>query len=150
MQIGEAGSQMYTSVLVPLDGSEAAAQVVPRALELARQLEVPLVLLRVVIDGGIEVTREQQALLSQAEAYLNSIRKSLRTRGVIIELVTRTGDPATATLETAASLSRCLIVMATHGKNPRSEAPLGRVAGEIVRRAGAPVVLIRPGTEKTE
>lgn len=153
---------MYTSVLVPLDGTEAAALAVPEALALARELGVPLVLLRVVAFGAADgvpmaakrgaagMTREQEALRSQAEGYMDSFKESLRTWGVKVETIAAAGDPVSVILETARTLGRTLIVVSIHGKGSDLDATLGSVAEDILRRSEAPVVFVRPDNRDGE
>jgi nucleotide-binding universal stress UspA family protein len=139
---------MYTAVLIPLDGSQSAARAIPPALEFAKVFATRLVLLRVLPsikgkDG--QGRRENDALRYQAESYLESLKRSLRTRGVIIECLVRCGDPASIILEAAQSLGGALLVITPHGMAPASpEGGHGRVATEILQRADGPVVVIRP------
>jgi nucleotide-binding universal stress UspA family protein len=139
---------MYSAVLVPLDGSSSAAAAIPTALELARAFLARLVLLRVLPsrEGDAEPhKRDDDAQRIQAEGYLESLKRSLRTRGVRIESVVSRGDPASVILGTATSLGPALLVITAHGMAPpQAEKELGRVALEVLRRSEVPVVLVRP------
>jgi nucleotide-binding universal stress UspA family protein len=138
---------MYPAVLVPLDGSQSAASGIPPGLEFAKVFATRLVLLRVLPsikgkDG--QGQRENDALRYQAETYLESLKRSLRTRGVIIQCLVRCGDPVSIILETAQSLGGALVVITLHGMAPeRPEDGHGRVATEILQRADGPIVVIR-------
>jgi nucleotide-binding universal stress UspA family protein len=144
---------MYAAVLVPLDGSQSAAAGIPPGLEFAKVFATRLVLLKVlpappngVTDG--QGRREYEALRYQAESYLESLKRSLRTRGVIIECLVRCGDPTPVILETAQSLGGALLVITPNGMSPAGpEGAHGSVATELLHRAEGPVVLIRPRTE---
>jgi nucleotide-binding universal stress UspA family protein len=139
---------MYSAVLVPLDGSSSAAAAIPTALELAKAFLTRLVLLRVLPsrEGDAEShKRDDDAQRIQAEGYLESMKRSLRTRGVRIESVVSRGDPASVILGTATSLGQALLVITAHGMTPPEiEKELGRVALEVLRRSDVPVVLVRP------
>jgi nucleotide-binding universal stress UspA family protein len=142
---------MYTAVLVALDGSQSAAAAIPPGLELAQAFVTRLVLLKVL--PAVDVTdgsgrRDYDALRFQAEGYLESLKRSLRTRGVRIECVVSGGDPASVILGTAESLGQALLVITAHGMAPPDpDGELGRVAQEVLRRAEGPVVVVRPRIE---
>jgi nucleotide-binding universal stress UspA family protein len=142
---------MYAAVLVVLDGSQAAAAALPPAMELAQAFMTRLVLLRVlpvieVKDG--QGRRDDEALRIQAEGYLESLKRSLRTRGVRIECLISRGDPASVIVGTAQSLGHALLVITTHGMAPpEPEGELSRVAHDVLRKAKSPVVLVRPRAE---
>jgi nucleotide-binding universal stress UspA family protein len=156
---------MYASVLVPLDGSEAAAAALPCAVEVARRFAARLVLLTVLPApsragrrrrpaGGDPVAlleREEDARHSQAEGYLEGLARSLQTAGLQIESVVGNGDPASVILATAAALEQPLIVITSLGRAaPQSMEGLGNVATEVLRRAPGPVMLVRPATGRGE
>jgi nucleotide-binding universal stress UspA family protein len=139
---------MYSAVLVALDGSQSAAAAIPPALELAQALMTRLVLLKVLpaleaIDGPAR--RDDQSRRFQAEGYLDSLKRSLQTRGVRIECLVRRGEPASVILETAEALGNALLVITTHGMAPPDpDGEAGRVAREVLRRADGPVFVVRP------
>jgi nucleotide-binding universal stress UspA family protein len=137
---------LYSAILVALDGSEAAAAAVPRAHEIARVFLVPLVLLRVVprdIESSLQ--REYDAQRSQAEGYLESLRRSLRTRGVRVESIVEGGDPASIILGTAHSLGSPLVVITAYGRTQSyGTGALGHVAKEVLEKAEAPVLVVKP------
>jgi nucleotide-binding universal stress UspA family protein len=146
---------MYTSVLVALDGSESAAAAIPHGVELAVRLSVQLVFLRVVPGAAGEThegansapagRRDRDARRSQAEGYLESLKRSLTPQGVKIEYLVREGDPAATILETARSLGQSPLVITPHGhRPPAQEGKFGAVAKEILRHAEGPVLLVRP------
>lgn len=133
-------------VLVPLDGSPLAQQVLGPALDLARLLEARCCLLRVVEPpppsghGSGELPGK-----AQAEAYLERVAKGLREQGLHIRtraVVAR--HPAEAILAEAASQPGSLIALATHGRGGLSRLLLGSVAYKLVRAATSPVLVYRP------
>jgi nucleotide-binding universal stress UspA family protein len=142
---------VYSVVLVALDGSQAAAAAIPPAIELAQAFMARLVLLRVLPlpqDAAGVLGRDYSARLFQAESYLESLKRSLQARGVNIEAVIHSGDPASVILGTAHALDRSLLVITSHGTTPHySDKRLGRVAEEVLQRAEGPVVLVRPQSD---
>jgi nucleotide-binding universal stress UspA family protein len=147
---------MYSSIIVALDGSESAAAAIPHGLEMAIRFSVQLVLLSVIPGGapGLGTSgvlpsasggREHAALRSQAEGYLDSLKRSLRSSGVTIESLIREGDPASVILETARNLGDSPIVITPFGQRPSLPlGSLGSVADEVLRNAHGPVLLVRP------
>jgi nucleotide-binding universal stress UspA family protein len=133
-------------VLIPLDGSPLAEQVLAPALDLARLMEARCSLLRVVEptpsrghgSGGLPGK-------AQAEAYLERVAGRLRERGLQVRtrsVVAR--HAAEAILEEAASQAGSLIALATHGRGGLSRLLLGSVAYKLVRAAASPVLVYRP------
>src|SRR5262249_55044103 len=107
------------NVLIPLDGSALAEQVLPPALELARLMEARCSLVRVVGSSpspaaGVPDGVSEQA---RAEAYLEGV--AARARGQGLEVRTRVAlarRAAEAILEEAAAQASNLIAVATHGR----------------------------------
>jgi nucleotide-binding universal stress UspA family protein len=140
---------MYASVLVPLDGSEAAAAAVPHALAMARQFGSRLVFLRVVDEAitsqGSGSYRDYEAQRSQAEGYLDVLKRSLQNEDLSVDRIVGSGDPAAVILQTAKLLGRPLIVITAVGRTARPEIDaIGSVANDVLRHAGGAVVLVRP------
>jgi nucleotide-binding universal stress UspA family protein len=145
---------MYTDIVVPLDGSQAATAAVLVGLDLAIRYTARLVLLHAVPpgDGGEgpdtgarNGVREEGTRRSQAEGYLSSIERSLRRPGVTIRTVVPVGEPAAAILETTRSLREPLVVMTANGSSsPGDGAAIGSVAEQLLRRGRAPILLLRP------
>ncbi|HEX6275324.1 MAG TPA: universal stress protein [Polyangiaceae bacterium] len=59
------------------------------------------------------------------------------------------GSPASAVAEYAEKLGAELIVVGTHGRTGFSRLALGSVAEHVVRSAGCPVLVVRPGSVPT-
>jgi nucleotide-binding universal stress UspA family protein len=139
---------LVENVLVPLDGSALAEQILEPALELARLLEASCTLLRVVkpdSPGGRtgETVRE-------AVAYLTGIGVRLEGHPVRVETrVTAGQHAAEAILELARAKPNSLIALATHGRGGLQRLLLGSVADEVVRSAARPVLVCRPCPDST-
>ncbi len=127
---------MYDRILVPLDGSPLAEEVIPYALSLARSMGVELTLLRVAEHEG-EVTA--------AEEYVEPLAQRLNAQAKALLAQT---DPASTILEELEHLPLALAAMTTHGRGGMLEAILGSVAHRVVRGAGRPVLIYRPRAAK--
>lgn len=144
---------MYQRIIVPLDGSETAEQVLPKAEELSHLIGAPLHLVRVVEIGnpgmyGTYLPIEGMSyveMLSSAEAavreYLEEQHKSLSKRGFKVTFEVRRGDPSNELVEVCQPDD--LIVMSTHGRSGVARWVLGSVAERVVRHAPVPVFLVR-------
>ena len=139
-------------ILVPLDGSEMAEQVLPTTADVARAIGAEMVLLRVVTlqvygsseamwypgpDGWVE------AITQAAVTYLNEVADSLRERGVGVTVATETGPVAETIIRFAEATSIDLVAMCTHGRTGLVRWALGSVADRVLRGGSTPVLLVR-------
>ena len=145
---------MYQRIVVPLDGSPVAEQALPDATELARLLDVPVHLLRVVdlyvSDHGsltgifvneskIAHTIREEDTISQS--YLQGVAERLSAAGSRVTLETVRSHPDRAIVER--TVSGDLVAIASHGRGGLQRWLLGSVAEKVIRHAHTPVLLIR-------
>lgn len=134
-------------VLVPLDGSPLAEQVVGPAVDLARLMEARCILLRVVEphsspDDGESGRPSEKA---QAEVYLERIAGRLRGQGLEVQTqVVVARDAAEAIRKEAEAQPNSLVALATHGRGGLKRLLLGSVADKLIRGATSPVLVYRP------
>jgi nucleotide-binding universal stress UspA family protein len=138
-------------VLIPLDGSPLAEQVLGPALELARLMEARCSLLRVVQPHSTAGRGAgDPAEMTAAEQYLNGIAARLQRQGLQVRprvLVAR--NAAEAILEEAAAQRDSVIALATHGRGGLNRLLMGSVASKVVRAAAAPALIYRPTGKET-
>jgi nucleotide-binding universal stress UspA family protein len=162
-EAGRNGEPTIQRVLIPLDGSELAEQMIEPAIDVGSLLSADYTLLRVVIpvlasltliDAGTlgEQTRafmeQSRALTEQKEqeagAYLERVAQRLRSRSLSVHTkVVVHPEPATAILE-AAQTGTDLIAIQTHGRRGLSRLVLGSVADKVIRGSNVPVLVQRP------
>jgi nucleotide-binding universal stress UspA family protein len=137
---------MFNKILVPLDGSEIAASILPQVAELARKLQAELILIHVspgeksamaTPSGSTAVAVHQTC-----QAYLNMLGKDLQRQGLKVEVVCLTGNPAQEIIRYADEHQMDLITMATHGSGEVAWL-LGSIARKVVTHASKPVLLFR-------
>jgi nucleotide-binding universal stress UspA family protein len=150
-------------VLIPLDGSELAEQVLEPALALAAA-QAEYTLLRVVkqmtpasydpASGRVSGLRE--SLLKQlqeldrrnwteAQDYLERLAERLRARSLTVQTrVVSHEQPALAILDDASTHGADLIALATRGRGGLKRLLLGSVADKVVRGATKPILVCRP------
>jgi nucleotide-binding universal stress UspA family protein len=135
------------NILILLDGSALAEQVLEPALDLARLMEVRCSLLRVVESRSSSVDRALGGLpeKAQAQASLERIATRVRDQGVRVwTRVVVARHAVEAILEQAAAQANNLIALATHGRGGIQRLLWGSVADRLVRAAGSPVLVYRP------
>lgn len=151
---------MFERILVCLDGSKLAEQIMPYAREEAIRFQGKLVLLQVVpepvtyspgIPGGAPVPVQTDIMvagmkeaLDRAKEYLEKAARPLRKRGIEVETVAVPGRAGEAILEYADKNRIKLITIATHGHGGLRRAVFGSVADYVLRESGLPVLIIRP------
>jgi nucleotide-binding universal stress UspA family protein len=154
---------MYERIIVPLDGSVVAEQVLPHVQALAREFGSTVILLRATTPPGdvtpaaaagptivsgppLDTTAIVEAEVHAASVYLEATADSVRSAGLRVECVQQDGTAARVVLEQARERGADLIAMTTHGRDGLSRLALGSVADAVVRGAPCPVLLVR-GTE---
>jgi nucleotide-binding universal stress UspA family protein len=141
------------TILVPLDGSSLAELALKPAIELAREKNATVVLLRAA-EAHTTVTdpaEAQVAVIREAETYLASVRARVLDGGVgMVETSVWYGPPAQAIAEAARHRAADLIVMSSHGRSGLGRLVLGSVAESMLRATRTPVLLIRPGNAPIE
>jgi nucleotide-binding universal stress UspA family protein len=139
------------NILIPLDGSALAEQVLQPTLELALLMGARCTLLRVIESrsshseaaGGDLPEREQ------AQAYLDRVAGRAREQGLQVGTrVVMARHAAEAIVQESDMLSCNLIALATHGRGGLKRLLLGSVAEKLVRDARLPVLVYCPrGTD---
>lgn len=138
----------FKKILIPLDGSECAENVLPVVEKLATELKAELVLLRVALAitfPGWDPTEAQLRVVREAEEYLRMVEERLRTKGFKVESHVRYGEDAEEILEHAAQKEIDLIAMTTHGRSGVKRFLLGSVAEKVLRHSPKPIFLVRCG-----
>jgi len=134
---------MFEKILVCLDGSEHAAQILPSARMHALQFGSEVHLLNVIEKSGKE--REgARSETSEMTAYLNKMAEPLRKQDIEVNCTIVEGTAGESILAYAEQCEIDLIAMATQGRSGLKRAVMGSVAGFVLRESGLPVLIIRP------
>lgn len=123
---------MYTRILVPVDGSEFAEQMIPHASAIAKATGAGLALLRIVSDPV-----DQAGAREQVERLASGIG------GEGLCVVAR-GEVADAIRTEADRVPGTLVALTSHGRSGAAEAIFGSVALEVLRELRGPLLVYRP------
>jgi nucleotide-binding universal stress UspA family protein len=148
---------MVNRILVPLDGSKRAEDILQHVMPLAECFGAKLILLQVVVpvyyaidpqlshvDIDMEATQRQQ---TEASAYLESKLKKLQGNGMEVETVVAQGSIVETIIDVAQMLDADLIAMASHGRSGLARVFYGSVAAGVLQKVDRPLLLIRSRDE---
>jgi nucleotide-binding universal stress UspA family protein len=127
---------MITSLLVPLDGSDLAEQVIPFAVRLASSAKSRIILAH---------ARKPRINGYAAEPVPNAIAERLRADGIAVDvcmLDVDQGDVGVAVADVAREQQADLVVMSAHGHGGVQRRLYGRVAHQILHAVESPVLLV--------
>jgi nucleotide-binding universal stress UspA family protein len=130
---------MYKRFLVPLDGSELAAAVLPYVRWLAPALKMAVELLHV--NDPARLARYSPSM--QRGGYLEKVAASFA--GVAgVKCTIATGNPAEMIINMASAQPGTLVAMATHGYSGAIRWLLGSVAEKVLHALTSDLLLVRP------
>jgi nucleotide-binding universal stress UspA family protein len=135
------------NILIPLDGSALAEQVLEPAQELARIMNARCCLLRVVDTRSFAYGWEAggKPETTRAETYLQCVAGKLREQGLRVETrVVVSRHAPEAILEEAEGQECNLIAIATHGRGGLARLLMGSVADRLIQGAACPVLVCCP------
>jgi len=143
--------RVYRTILLPLDGSEAAEAVLELAKNLAVRSGSALTLLHVCRPEQADYERLHSAYIERvADLVQRDISKICETVQCHFEGVTATASPVLVKGEPAEEIVRCaeenevsVILMATHGRSGLVRSVMSDIANRVVRNSLVPVWLMR-------
>ncbi len=133
-------------ILVLLDGSNCAENVLPMVEKFANKLNADISLLRVAFAHtfpGVDPTEAQIKVVREAEEYLRKIALELETKGFKVDTHVRYGNDAEEIIDHANHNDISMIAMTTHGRSGIKKFLLGSVAEKVIRYSTKPVILVR-------
>jgi nucleotide-binding universal stress UspA family protein len=138
--------EKISRILVPLDGSQCAENILSTVERLATDLKASIALLRVTYAHtfpGVDPTEAEVAVVRDAEGYLRGLEEGLKARGFEVDSHVRYGSEAEEILDHANQPDIDLIAMSTHGRSGVKRWLLGSVAEKVLRHATKPIFLAR-------
>jgi nucleotide-binding universal stress UspA family protein len=145
------------SLIVPLDGSDLAERVLPKAVEFAKQRDLEIVLIRTYhipttayagVEGyALPIDDLLKDMREEACEYLENKVTDVKKLGLAkVSFRAKEGLPADEIISFAKNLPGGLIAMSTHGRSGVRRWVLGSVTETVVRHAENPVLVIRAST----
>jgi len=150
---------MFAKMLVCLDGSKLAEQILPYATEQAVRFKSQVVLLQVyhvpsiiaaaeaagTTPSGPNLMKEEiDRREAEAKAYLEGVAGPLQAKGLDVSCVALQGVPGEAIVAFAQNQRVDLIALATHGHSGLGRVVFGSIADQVLRGSGLPILIIRP------
>jgi nucleotide-binding universal stress UspA family protein len=153
---------MYEKILVPLDGSPRAEEILPHVVDLASKYGSSIMLLQVVevkmVGNGVEfmplsegwelIRKGMEEERRKAETYLNGTRFRLQAKGLEVQTRTACGPVVEAIISTAIKEDIHLIAMASHGRTGAARVFYGSVASGVLHRVDRPLLLVRSASRE--
>jgi len=147
---------MFEHILIPLDGSSLAERVLPHAISLSKAFGAKLTLLRVVyqVDQKTQLSGvnpiDWQMRMSEAEAYIDSVRDRLVQKGIETDGCVLEGRPAQQIINFAKKSNLDLIILSSHGNSGISGWNINSTVQKVLLRAYMPVMIVRAYQEMDE
>jgi nucleotide-binding universal stress UspA family protein len=137
--------EINEKILVPLDGSPCAENILPVVEELSANLKAHISLLRVAYVRPFPInnpTDPELEVVREAERYLRGIGEHLKAKGFTVECQVRYGQDAEEIIQRAAEGDISLIALSNHGDGGMRRFLLGSVAEKLIRHAPKPIFLV--------
>jgi nucleotide-binding universal stress UspA family protein len=151
---------MFKKILVCLDGSGLAEQILPYVKEEAKSFKSTVVLLHVTPEPVIEalgipgepgypiqtksMLKDMAQEIFNSGEYLNELVLGFKDLGIRTKYEILEGLAGESIVKYAKANKINLIAMATHGRSGLGRMILGSVADFVLRESGLPVLMIRP------
>jgi nucleotide-binding universal stress UspA family protein len=150
--IGAVTGEVISQIVVPLDGSSLAGQILQTVADLALTLNARVSLLRVVTPQTYSQKQIMQpglpwwdADIARADAYITGAAEYLTKEGVSVTTgVVVSDDVAAAILDYSDRAEADLIALATSGTGGISRLIFGSVADELARKSPRSLLVFHP------
>jgi len=150
--IGATPQETFPRIVVPLDGSSLAEQILPQVIAIATPLNATVNLLQVLTP---ETYAQQQIIqpglpwwdadIAIAEEYLATAASRLAEAGLAVNTdVVLSDDTTTAILDYAKRKGADLIAIATSGAGGMSRFVFGSVADQLTRLSQTSLLVFHP------
>jgi nucleotide-binding universal stress UspA family protein len=142
---------MFKKILVPLDGSELAAKILPNVIEVAKCMNAQVTLLHVCYFPMVAATQSLPPKMAreaedkeakECAIFLGKAAKELQLQGLSVNHECVEGVPAREILAYAEANNMDLIAMTTHGRGEVAWV-VGSTAEKVVTHATVPTLLFR-------
>ncbi len=133
---------MYRRIVVALDGSDVAEQVLPPVEALAERFGSLVVLLRVTPVAGV-APEALDADRREADHYLTDLYNRLTAKGLRVHYQRLEGPPTELIAEHARTQDADLIALTSHGDAGAQGTLFGHVAEAVILTAPCSLLIVR-------
>ena len=148
-----AKSELLKRILIPLDGTEENAVILPYVVELTRKLDSEVILIQVIEPGhhvhtimGLDYIpfkdRDMDSMNTKARKYLNEVSEQFVATKATIRSEVRVGDPAKEILKCASETDSRLIALASHMHSGIEAWFYGSVTHKILHAGSQSILLV--------
>jgi nucleotide-binding universal stress UspA family protein len=133
------------------DGSDVAAGAVPLTIELARQLDLRVVVAQSVPpdeDVSLDGTPPPHPLLDAARATCDEIVRSFAAHGIEARGDLLFGDAVRSVASRALTLPASFVAVASHGRSGLERLAIGSTAAALVRTSPCPLFVVGPAARR--
>ncbi len=144
---------MYSTILVPLDGSVRAEAILPHVENLALKYGAKVIFMKVIDLPTLKVGYSRKAMEQYAQdldvqekrdgEYLADMQRVFREKDIDVETHLSHGSVVGEIITAAERASADLIAIASHGRGGLSRSFYGSVAAALLQRIDRPLLLIR-------
>ncbi len=146
-------TRLFNRILVPLDGSERGARILPYMAALAQKLKVEIILFHVVemgkhvhTIGGLEYVRFNDQDIDKekekTQSYLDGITSNISGLKSTVKYEIRVGDSAEEIIKLAAEKDCSLIAMSSHGHSGIAGWAYGSVTSKIIHSLNKSIMFV--------
>lgn len=150
----EGKGEMFSKIVIPLDGSNTSEVVLPYVRELTEKLKSEVILFQAIAlgqhvhtIGGLDYVRftEQQveSMKTEAKRYLEKVSSKLMDTKATIRSEVKVGDAAQEIIKFTDEIHACLVAISTHGRSGIRQWILGSVTNKVLQSGNAHVLLVR-------
>jgi nucleotide-binding universal stress UspA family protein len=155
---------MFKKILVCLDGSDLAEQILPYVKEQAKSFKSTVVFLHVTPEPVLEapgipgepgyplqtksMLQEMEKEMVRSDEYLDNLARGFKKSGIRTKTEILEGLAGESIIKYAKENNINLIALATHGRSGVGRIILGSTADFVVRESGLPILIIRPKQNK--
>ena len=141
---------MYDRILVPLDGSPLAEQVLPYVSRISLGMGIPVHLMQVLHTVSEEMADPAHGFVrssvdagmhDQAVDYLNSVKRNMTGKEITCDAVE--GNVVSRIIEEAGKTPGALVAMSTHGRSGVTRMLMGSITDNILHHIKNPMLIVR-------
>jgi nucleotide-binding universal stress UspA family protein len=150
--------ELFSKILVPLDGSEDGEAALFYIKELTSKIKAEVTLLQIVTPGkhvhtlgGLDYINfpepEMEHFLADARQYLENASKHLIDTKAIFNYKVITGDAAQSIIKYADETNTRLVAISTHGRSGIKRWISGSVTYKVLQAGNTPILVVRTPSE---